>query len=79
MIIIIKQETIETFKKSWPCNGFPAKIYSIAASWSDDGDFESVDLLSKNGSKIDFANINRDALSALLGRARNNYTTVRTY
>lgn len=90
MIIEIKRETIDNFKKSWPCHGIPDSCDGITV-YLQNGDLVDYEMYDVENNVIEEGDDCGDALSALFHDAEKNshgedvsrlrYTTktIRTY
>jgi hypothetical protein len=88
MIITIKQETIETFKQSWPCNGFPDNLVGIVICYDDNGNMVDLEGFDDDDYPIELEYVDRAALYAIIRAAKlghksqhnhNLVDTIRTY
>jgi hypothetical protein len=78
-IIQINADTIDTFKRSWPCNGIPSKADIIVVAFADNGDLVDYEASDADDKPIDLMNddsVDGRALSALFDDALANYTTI---
>tara|TARA_R100000808_G_C2142805_1_gene150557 strand:+ start:572 stop:847 length:276 start_codon:yes stop_codon:yes gene_type:complete len=79
-IISIKRETIEDFKKSYPCSGIPESVDFLVCCFSDEGELVDYDAEDKNGNIIDREEFDHaQGLSALFDDALKNHTFTPCY
>ena len=81
-IVTIENNTIEAFKKEWPCHNFPKDLDIINVVFDDKGDLIDYELLDEDddviatGERIedlhDFKTISQEGLSALFLDAYEN-------
>lgn len=78
-IIQINSDTIDAFKRSWPCNGIPTTVDMIVVAFADNGDlvdYEGSDAHDEPIDLMDDENVDGHALSALFDDALANHTVV---
>jgi hypothetical protein len=73
-IIQINADTIDTFKRSWPCNGIPSKADIIVVAFADNGDLVDYEASDADDNLVDLTDADGRALSALFDDALANHT-----
>ena len=79
--ITIQRETIQAFKRQWPCNGIPANADIINCVFDKDGSLVDLELIDA-GDNVIPGELYQDAgasLSALMDDAKKSYTTTKHY
>ena len=75
-IIQINADTIDTFKRSWPCNGIPSNVDIIVAAFADNDDLVDYEASDTDDGVVDLTDADGHALSALFDDALANHTVV---
>lgn len=65
-------EEIETFKRSWPCHGFPDSLNCIIAWFDGKGDLVLLEAFDNKGHIIETESFDGSALAAIVSDIQEN-------
>jgi hypothetical protein len=63
----LRYDSIETFKRSWPCHGLPDNLHSISCEFATNGDLLDIECYDDAGKWMDSGTFDGSALLALMG------------
>lgn len=62
----LRYDSIEKFKRSWPCHGLPDNLHSISAEFASNGDLVDLECYNDDGALMDSHDCDGPALVALI-------------
>lgn len=62
----LRYDSIEAFKRSWPCHGLPDNLHSVSAEFATNGDLIDLEAYDDNEKLLDTHDFDGPALKALV-------------